>query len=141
MNRWIRVGRVGGLDKSTSLKILADYLSSTFLDKLAARCAAAAEWNASLPDRVPSWTQRTTWWMRACVNGVTIRHQAGSGNSNTLSARRDALEREWRVHSGKRKGSIAWALNDVMVGFWAGGARYTSMCTFAQRDRSFQGPG
>lgn len=87
----------------------AAYLSKRFNESLERRQKAARAWNENLHKARPGWRKRLLWRIKAM--------RYGKDHAGRLAA----LEAEWRSCSGRRRGSIAWALNDVMVGFWAGG--------------------
>nr|XP_019004389.1 uncharacterized protein I203_02506 [Kwoniella mangroviensis CBS 8507]OCF67850.1 hypothetical protein I203_02506 [Kwoniella mangroviensis CBS 8507] len=76
-------------------------LSARFLEALELRQTAAQEWNERLSTMNPSMYLKAIWFLKAL--------------------RRAAIEYEWRCRSGRKHGSVAWALNDVMTGFWIGG--------------------
>lgn len=97
----------------------AEYLSSRFLECLEKRQNAALEWNARLKEMKPPLAKRISWRLRSLRSVPPAFGRFGA--IDTASGRRQALEAEWRAVSGKKRGSLAWALNDVMVGFWAGG--------------------
>jgi hypothetical protein len=97
----------------------ADHLSRRFLEALDKRQKVAAEWNAKLDTVSPTLHRRISWRMRALRSLPD--HFDSYGPTGTQAERRATLEAEWRQHSGKKRGSVTWALNDVMTGFWAGG--------------------
>lgn len=81
------------------------------------RINAAAEWNAKL-DRGEiraSALKRLIWDIRAIKADSSSRGQ-------TYKERRAVLEEQWRKVRGRKKASLAWALNDVFGwSFWLGG--------------------
>ncbi|KAL1410098.1 hypothetical protein Q8F55_004101 [Vanrija albida] len=99
----------------------ADYLSDKFLANLERRQKAAAEWNEQLPTAVPKWTTRTKWAWTAATKHHLPPAFAPYGSDKSYAERKATLEAEWRGHSGKKKGSITWALNDTFPNFWWGG--------------------
>jgi hypothetical protein len=118
----------------------SDGLSTRFLDNLEKRQKAADEWNANLTTaRVPRRT-RMKWRVAALKTKLVpdvakfatekLPSSAGekpaSNDSDsmphtTYAGRMRAYEAEWRAHSGKKRGSITWALNDTFPNFWWGG--------------------
>jgi hypothetical protein len=94
-------------------------LSERFLQALERRQKAAEEWNAQLGTAKPPLRKRLVWRARA-IRTLPERFEA-YGSTATIADRRSTLEEEWRQHSGKKYGSVTWALNDIMTGFWAGG--------------------
>ncbi|KAK8861276.1 hypothetical protein IAR55_002095 [Kwoniella newhampshirensis] len=99
----------------------AEFLSTRFLECLADRQKAAEEWNQKLATMKPTHVQRLIWISRAAVPKPLPADYAAFGPDGTLKERRDTLEAEWRKRSGRKRGSVTWALNDTMTGFWAGG--------------------
>jgi len=94
----------------------ADVLSTRFLDNLARRQVRAAEWNAQLPKATPGLARRVSWQIRA-TRALPADFTA-YGPVATHRQRRATLEAEWRARSGKKHGSIAWALSDTFPDFW-----------------------
>jgi hypothetical protein len=94
-------------------------LSERFLEALERRQKAAEEWNAQLGTAKLPLRKRLAWRARA-IRTLPERFSA-YGPTATIADRRSTLEQEWRQNSGKRYGSVTWALNDIMTGFWAGG--------------------
>jgi len=97
------------------------------------RINAAAEWNAKL-DRGEiraSALKRLIWDARAIKADSSSRGQ-------TYKERRAALEEQWRKVKGRKKASLAWALNDVFGwSFWLGGifkVRAVCMCDTTSDD-------
>ena len=97
----------------------AHYMSTKFLDCLGKRQQKAAEWNSNLRNAEVKWNKRLSWNFRALRSLPEDFERYGK--TDTYSHRRQTLEEEWRRRSGRQRGSVTWALNDVMVGFWAGG--------------------
>ncbi|WWC98841.1 hypothetical protein V866_005734 [Kwoniella sp. B9012] len=96
-------------------------LSARFLEALELRQTAAQEWNEQLSTIDPKMYLKAIWYLKA-VSTISLPNDLFKfGSVNTLKLRRAALECEWRCRSGRRHGSVAWALNDVMMGFWIGG--------------------
>ncbi|WVQ63051.1 uncharacterized protein L199_001202 [Kwoniella botswanensis] len=96
-------------------------LSTRFLEALELRQTAAQEWNERLSTIDPSMYLRAIWFLKA-VSTISLPGDLSKfGSVNTFKLRRAAIECEWRCRSGRRHGSVAWALNDVMTGFWIGG--------------------
>jgi hypothetical protein len=100
---------------------IAHHLSTLFVEKLDKRQCDAAEWNASLKSRTPKWSQRVAWDTYAFFHRSLPEDIDRYGGSHSFKERRQTLEEEWRRRSGIKRGSVVWALNDVMTGFWAGG--------------------
>lgn len=99
------------LDESRESAALAD----KFLANLDRRQARAEEWNASL-DKVDAGWRRLQWDARALWS-LPEKYET-YGPRATRAERRATLEREWREHSGRRQGSLAWALTDTFPSFW-----------------------
>ncbi|KAL4079849.1 P-loop containing nucleoside triphosphate hydrolase protein [Scleroderma yunnanense] len=103
------------LDVSREAGPLAEKLEAAW----ARRVHAAVEWNARL-DRgeiQPSTLNRFIWAIRAFKA-----NKGPSGQSQTYKERRAALEEHWKTVGGRKKASLAWALNDVFAWpFWVGG--------------------
>ncbi|WVQ94366.1 hypothetical protein IAU59_001445 [Kwoniella sp. CBS 9459] len=99
----------------------AEHLSERFLESLEARQKAAEEWNRQLPSRSPGAVQRLKWSAKAMTRRKLPGSYSAYGKDGSYVERRKTLEQEWRRRSGRKRGSVAWALNDVMTGFWAGG--------------------
>ena len=92
------------------------------MEALESRQRAAAEWNMSLQSQIPKWTQLLNWNVKAALHKSLPSDYEKYGSDSSFAERRKTLENEWRKRSGKKRGSVTWALNDVMTGFWAGGA-------------------
>lgn len=94
-------------------------MSSKFMVNLEKRQVNAAKWNAELPAATPKWTKRVRWATKAVrpLPPKVKKYAKGQG----YAAKRAAFEDEWREHSGKKHGSIAWALNDTFPKFWLAG--------------------
>ncbi|KAJ6630972.1 P-loop containing nucleoside triphosphate hydrolase protein [Mycena sp. CBHHK59/15] len=87
------------------------YLSEKLDEAWARRVNAANEWNAGLDKVTPPLLTRFLWSVKSLASGM---HH---------SDRRSALEKHWREVDGRKKASLAWALNDVLGHlFWIGGA-------------------
>ncbi|WVQ83494.1 hypothetical protein IAT38_005635 [Cryptococcus sp. DSM 104549] len=99
----------------------ADPLSKRFVERLHARQKLAEEWNAALPTAKPSFRQRAKWNIQAGTKRKLSDGFERYGEEGTFKQRRATLEKEWRERSGKKRGSVTWALNDIMTGFWSGG--------------------
>jgi len=83
-------------------------LSRSFDDAWARRCAVTDEWNARLEKGAvnPSMMTRARWLFTSLHGGPDM----------------EESERQWRVKDGRKKPSIAHALNDVFGWtFWSGG--------------------
>lgn len=104
-----------------NLTLSAEHLSKSFLEKLTERQAKAAEWNANLKSVNPGTRLRFSWWRKALLHRHLGDDMQRFGSDKTFQDRRNTLEAEWRRRSGKKRASVAWALNDVLTGFWAGG--------------------
>lgn len=76
-------------------------LSEEFLRHLRNRQGKAQEHNKRRAKEVPS-KSRKMWWGVRTVGGRSIKES----------------EEKWRE---ERYGSVAWALNDTLSGFWSGG--------------------
>lgn len=88
---------------------------------MAKRQRNAAEWNNALPTATPTRYQRLRWALRSLRCRSLPDDLARYGTDGAYSERRRTLEEEWRMRSGRRKGSLVWALNDISAGFWVGG--------------------
>lgn len=99
----------------------SDYLSTRFMAALHKRQKQAAEWNEALPTAKPDWRTRTKWNTKAALKRKLPAEYAKYGSDSTYAARRATLEAEWRGHSGRRHGSIAWSLSEVFPDFWYAG--------------------
>ncbi|EIW69200.1 hypothetical protein TREMEDRAFT_44369 [Tremella mesenterica DSM 1558] len=101
----------------------AGYLSQKFIDSLRKRQETAATWNANLATIRAPWRKRMVWSFMALLPYSSLDGQDPKRKQQPrlYAEKRKALEEEWRTVSGRRSGSVTWALNDVMVGFWAGG--------------------
>ncbi|ODO00356.1 hypothetical protein I350_06992 [Cryptococcus amylolentus CBS 6273] len=99
----------------------AQPLSTRFMECLEIRQMKASEWNESLPTATPTRKQRVKWAFTAATKRRLGSEYARHGSDSTYNERRATLEKEWRECSGKRHGSVTWALNDTLSGFWAGG--------------------
>ncbi|KAK6906876.1 hypothetical protein I203_100863 [Kwoniella mangroviensis CBS 8507] len=96
-------------------------LSARFLEALELRQTAAQEWNERLSTMNPSMYLKAIWFLKA-VSTISLPGDLSQfGSVDTFKLRRAAIEYEWRCRSGRKHGSVAWALNDVMTGFWIGG--------------------
>lgn len=104
-----------------SAYIVAHYLSTLFVEKLGDRQRRATEWNKGLKSRRPTFKQRISWNIRAVLRRSLPKDFDKFGGRGSVKDRRQTYEEEWRRRSGMRRGSVVWALNDVMTGFWAGG--------------------
>ncbi|WRT65384.1 uncharacterized protein IL334_002327 [Kwoniella shivajii] len=82
----------------------------------------ARKWNEALPTAHPTTRQKVSWRTRALFHYSLPNDLSSFGEADSYAHRLHALEVEWRNRSGKKRGSVSWALNDVMTGFWAGGA-------------------
>ncbi|KAK4689734.1 hypothetical protein P7C73_g391, partial [Tremellales sp. Uapishka_1] len=105
------------LDASRESKLL----SNKFIEALKKRQDAAATWNSNLASLSPPMRLRVFWTLYACFRWKLSSDYDAFGTSDTVQQRRATFEQEWRKRSGRKKGSVTWALNDVMTGFWAGG--------------------
>jgi hypothetical protein len=99
----------------------ADHLSTRFLAALKKRQQQAAAWNEALPTAKPDWRTLVKWSTTAAIKRKLPPQYAKYGSDATFAARRATLEAEWREHSGRRQGSITWALSEVFPDFWVGG--------------------
>ncbi|OCF34538.1 hypothetical protein I316_03579 [Kwoniella heveanensis BCC8398] len=99
----------------------AEHLSERFLEALAKRQKAAEEWNKQLPSHPPSVIRKLKWSTKAMIKRKLPDNYSSYGKDGSYAERRKTLEQEWRRRSGRKRASVAWALNDVMTGFWAGG--------------------
>ncbi|WVF66753.1 hypothetical protein IAT40_001495 [Kwoniella sp. CBS 6097] len=86
-----------------------------------ARQKAAEEWNSQLPSRPPGLVRKLRWSTKAIIKFRLPESYSSYGKGGSYAERRKTLEQEWRRRSGRKRGSVAWALNDVLTGFWAGG--------------------
>lgn len=108
------------LDVSRKAGSLAEKLEAAW----ARRIDVAAEWNANLEkgEIYPSALRRRMWDIRAIRMDETSR-------GRTYRERRAALEAHWKMVGGRKKPSLAWALNDVFGwSFWLGGI--LNVCAF-----------
>ncbi|WWC87583.1 uncharacterized protein L201_002473 [Kwoniella dendrophila CBS 6074] len=69
----------------------------------------------------PYFRLRLSWFLQAVSHLSLPRDLATFGKVESTKLRYKALQAEWRQRSGKKRGSVTWALNDVMTGFWIGG--------------------
>ncbi|KAL7419852.1 hypothetical protein Q5752_005768 [Cryptotrichosporon argae] len=99
----------------------SDLLSNKFIEALNKRQAAAREWNAQLDTVSVPKRRRAQWALYAALSGSLPADYAQFGPAATYGDRRRTFENEWRQRSGKKKGSVTWALNDSLTGFWSGG--------------------
>ncbi|WWC59914.1 uncharacterized protein I303_102476 [Kwoniella dejecticola CBS 10117] len=81
----------------------------------------AQKWNDRLDSAVPSARLRARWRVKAMSRRGLPQDLASFGPVDSYEHRYRTLESEWRQRSGRKRGSVTWALNDVMEGFWAGG--------------------
>lgn len=93
-------------------------LADKFLVNLEKRQTRAEEWNAGLDTADPGlrrlkWDARSIWQLPEKYEAY--------GPTATRSERRATLEREWRQHSGVKRGSLARALTDTIPSFWLSG--------------------
>nr|XP_018264326.1 uncharacterized protein I303_02491 [Kwoniella dejecticola CBS 10117]OBR86484.1 hypothetical protein I303_02491 [Kwoniella dejecticola CBS 10117] len=96
-------------------------LSTRFLEALRTRQVEAQKWNDRLDSAVPSARLRARWRVKAMSRRGLPQDLASFGPVDSYEHRYRTLESEWRQRSGRKRGSVTWALNDVMEGFWAGG--------------------
>lgn len=102
--------------------MVADHMSAKFITALEKRQRKAEEWNAKLPTAVPPRRKRVRWAFRAFVKlPASFDQYATKEERSSYSSRRRILEAEWRARSGKKHGSIVWALNETFPGFWSAG--------------------
>lgn len=95
----------------------AELLSSKFLAAFERRSLEARDFNDKLSTASPSTQLRLGWLYLSVVN-------------RTGKQGRVTLEKKWRSGGGRRQASMVWSLNEVMVGFWAGGIYKVSLeCT------------
>ncbi|WWC68921.1 uncharacterized protein I206_102857 [Kwoniella pini CBS 10737] len=85
------------------------------------RQAKAQHWNDQLNTARPRRSLKAKWRIKAMSNRGLPEDLSNYGLLDTYLHRYQALELEWRQRTGRKTGSITWALNDVMTGFWAGG--------------------
>lgn len=100
------LGYARPLEASDLFKLQDSRAAATIADKISAsyerRAKAAKEYNARLVSGEVRPGLKAIWW--------------------TLKGRRKELEEEWRTRAGKKKPSLAWAINDsVKWWFWTGG--------------------
>lgn len=65
--------------------------------------------------------RRIRFVLTACRHTTFPNDLLQYGTDKTFEDRYRTLEMEWRSRSGRRSPSLAWALNDIASGFWAGG--------------------
>lgn len=109
-----------GKHSSKCTDTLALTLSAKFMANLEKRQKRAAEWNAKLPTATPAWNLQIKW----AILAIFQRHlpqYAAYGSDSTYAERRATLESEWRSQSGRKRGSLAWALSDTLPRFWWAG--------------------
>jgi len=100
------LGYARPLEASDLFKLQDSRAAATIADKISAsyerRAKAAKEYNTRLVSGEVRPGLKAIWW--------------------TLKGRRKELEEEWRTRTGKKKPSLAWAINDsVKWWFWTGG--------------------
>lgn len=93
-------------------------LADKFLVNLDKRQESAQEWNDSLKTANAGW--RKAKWSARSLWRLPEKYEA-YGPTATRAQRRATLEREWREHSGRKQGSLAWALSDTFPSFWLTG--------------------
>ena len=104
------------LDVSREVGPLAEKLDVAWTRRI----NIAAEWNAKLDkgEIRPSTLRRLIWDTRA----IRTMKTDDASRGQTYRERRVALEEHWKRVEGKKKASLAWALNDVFGwSFWLGG--------------------
>lgn len=99
------------MDESRESAVLADKL----LANIEKRQARAQEWNDGLETVDAGWG-RLKWEARSLWSLPETYETYGP--TATRAERRSTLEREWREHSGIKRGSLAWALADTMPSIW-----------------------
>ncbi|WVQ72250.1 hypothetical protein IAR50_001799 [Cryptococcus sp. DSM 104548] len=99
----------------------AQPLSTRFMEHLENRQNKAREWNQTLPTARPSKKRQLAWTFTAATRRSLGSQYTRHGSDKTFKERRATLEKEWRECSGRRHGSVTWALNDTLSGFWSGG--------------------
>ncbi|TDL20835.1 ABC protein [Rickenella mellea] len=98
------------------------FLSAKLDAAWACRTAEANEWNEKLQNGEinPGSFKRASWAFKACLFGWSLK--SSSGDKTSIKERREAYERRWREVDGRKRPSLAWALNDTFgFHFWAGG--------------------
>jgi hypothetical protein len=125
------VNPISPADTSAPTLHPAEFLSNKFIEAFERRQRKAAEYNASLDDATnpvrPPRRKRIAWTIRSLRTNSLPAHVAdfvpaeNTGSTLTRKQRVQAMEREWRARSGRRKASVAWTLNEIMEGFWIGG--------------------
>ncbi|WVW79673.1 hypothetical protein I302_101642 [Kwoniella bestiolae CBS 10118] len=96
-------------------------LSTRFLEALRSRQDKAQLWNKQLSGMDPTIYLRLIWLLKASTTRFLPGDISSFGPTDDYMLRYRALRSEWRGRSGKRHGSVAWALNDIIDGFWIGG--------------------
>lgn len=113
-------------------------LSDKFLSAFNARRLKAEAYNARLDDPInpirPSRWKRANWHLKAALFTKLPadvakfgKKSAGLGGDDSdekatgREGRYEAYEYAWRRHTGRKRGSVVWSLNDVLTGFWVAG--------------------
>ncbi|KAH7925482.1 ABC protein [Leucogyrophana mollusca] len=101
------------MDPSREAETMASKLEAAW----ARRVKAAAEWNERLDNgQIRAGCFKRTVW---AIQTLALR---GDKDGHTWKERREGRERRWREVDGRKKASLAWALNDVFGRvFWLGG--------------------